>query len=146
MKNKDLIIKRANLFTLVQWLRQIPLTVEMTRERTRFIKSCSYVVEEMEARRIEMIKKYCNKDDKGEPIMLDNDGVMEFDFEDDKKELFKKEYEEFAKEEVNITQDNNKSKFQSIRDILANTSFEFKGILADEYNSWCEAFDSIDFS
>ena len=143
MKNNDkgLKIKLAHLLYLVQWLKALPLSKEQSRERTRFIRACSEFFSEADKRRIAIVKKYAKKDKNGEYILIEKDGKKEYDVSDKDREKLEKEYQETLEEEILIPLEGNKSKLAVISDILETTSFQFQGVLADEYDKWLTAFE-----
>ena len=143
--NKNLKIKAGNLLTLLRWLKQLPLPVETTRIRTRFIEESSKALSFMEEIRTELIKRLANKDKNGQLIVSENEsGNKEYDFTEENRKLLEDEYAKMLLKEVEIPQEGNKDKLKVIQEILLTTSFEFSGAIATEYDRWMDAFNNYD--
>lgn len=136
-------IKLNNFISLVAWLRQLPLSSEMSKERSRFVKLAEPHLNDLFLARMKLLNEYAKKGENGELIMLDMDGRKEYDIPPGKKKEAEDKYAELLNAELDIPIEGNKSKLQSIKEILKTTSFEFSGKLADEYLEWAIAFDQL---
>lgn len=122
-----------------------------SRLRTRFLKAIEPAVTEIGEERLKMAKEFADKNDKGEPILLDKEGNVTTEEKDGvtfqmKERLaeFNKEFAAFLDEEFRVNVDStNREMFTVIRDILLNTSEEFTGRMATLYDDWCVAFENI---
>ena len=130
--------------SLVRWLRILPLSSEMSKERTRFIKLAEPYINSLLGERVSILNKYADKNENGELIIIEADGRKEYQISPDKREQAEKEYAEKLQTVLDFPLEGNKSKLQSIKEILKTTSFEFSGQLADEYLAWDEAFSKLE--
>lgn len=151
----ELKIKNNNLVSLTRWLNGIALPGKESRVRTRFVELASEHIADIDEKRIELLKQHAKKDDKGEPILIEDmvkdeasgedipSGTKRYDLEDQDK--FKKEFDAVMEEEfvLDVT-DGHKDKCKVVRDIILNTNEEFSGPVAKEYETWCAAFEVLD--
>lgn len=134
-----LIIKRNLLNGLGMWLNGLSLAGRDSRVRTKFVEVLAAEVKEMELTRIEMLKKYANKDEEGNLIVTDKeDGTKHYeipDQEDVKK--FVAEYAEYVNETVSF-----KDVTEQIKSIVLDTTEKIDSSIASQYSLWCEAFEA----
>lgn len=139
-------IKNKHLMSLCQFIAALPLGGQESRERTRFIEVVSPRITEMEAERVSLLKKYAEKDDKDQPIMVEDTktGRTSYDLGDEGMASFTKEYEDYANEEFVLDiLDGNISKVKTIKNLVLNTDEKFNGATAAEYDAWCQAFEAL---
>ena len=136
-------IRIRNIISLVRWLQALPLSSEISKERTRFIKMAEPYINDLLMKRGEILNKYAEKDENGQLKMEEKDGVRRHIIPKDKEGQAEKEYADTLGTILEIPLDGNKSKLLSIKEILKTTSYEFSGWLADEYLAWDEAFESV---
>jgi hypothetical protein len=148
-------ISNGHLIALTRWLNNISLAGQESRERTRFIETVSPHIKEIDEKRIELVKKYANKNDDGTPATVfdseitNDDGTVtrqgeHFDVPEEQMENLNKEFEAYLQEnfELNIG-DGNIAKFNTVKGIVLNTTEKFQGSFAVEYDEWCKAFESV---
>src|SRR3990167_7532413 len=73
---KALTIQNNLVRPLAEWLGKQALHGAESRQRSRFIKLLAERNDDGEKYRIELCKKHSEKDEKGEPIMLDEKGEV----------------------------------------------------------------------
>lgn len=144
---KPFTLKQYTLTPLANWLVGLELPGKQSRARNRFIKDIRPRIEEIEQTRIDLNKQYATKDDKGNPLEVEVDGVKRFDFIDENLEKFKKEWTEYLQEEYVLEIDAGiSSYFHQVADMVLNTDATFKdsadGMLASYYDEWCTAFEA----
>lgn len=140
------------IWSLQTWLFNQMLHGSQSRERTRFIKLIAERGREIEEVRMDLLKKHAEKNDKGETLYLDHEGKETTVFPENGKykitpqneDLFVKEYAEYLKEELIIdVTEANKSMISTIGTILAETTFNFEGVMSERYDEWCIAFENV---
>ncbi len=154
-----------------EWIANQMLHGEESRARTRFLKSIAERVKEIDDTRIELLKKFAEKQEvkvgeKGKeetkmmPVMtyLDKTGGPEGQpvekettdpnvgkrYKISDIDGFNKEYQEYLDETyiIDVTPANRDIIYR-IKDILLKTHEEFSGRMALLYDEWCEAFENI---
>ena len=136
-------IRTTNLISLVKWLRSLPLSSEMSKERTRFVKMAEPYINDLLLKRVEILNKYAEKDEGGQFKMEEKDGLRQHIIPSAGREQAEKAYADALSLLLDIPPDGNKSKLLAVKEILETTSFEFSGWIADEYLTWSEAFESV---
>ncbi len=135
---------------LTSWLAKQMLHGPASRNRTRFVKLVSDRLNEID-KEIQKLREECSaKDKKGNTIYFDKDGkettekekAVRFKIEDQKR--FNEEWEKYMQENyvIDVTPAT-KDIVYGVRDIVLNTMEEFSGAMAQRYDQWCEAFESI---
>jgi hypothetical protein len=136
--------------SLFAFLNGLLLHGKESRARTRFLAMVTPRVQEVENQRLEIAKNNAKKNKKGEIVYLDSEGK---ETEDPKKgkqiliasdENFKKELMDYLNEDyiIDVTPANAEDIY-IVRDILNDTTAEFKGAEAQRYFEWTEAFQNI---
>lgn len=152
-------IKNKDIAPLLTWMGELgKLTGKQVRERTRFIDIFRPRVEQNIKLWMEILKKYSNLDEKGEPAKKMIGPVEHFDIPEDKVESYEKEYSEFLDENyvLDITE-SNKITFREMKNLVLNTEFTFgpkegdnpiesdKRIRqANDYAIWCKSFEKLE--
>ena len=93
---KTLKLTNGDLDILVK-MTSVELSFERSRSRNKFLKLLQPFLEDREKSRLEILKKLCNKDEKGEPVMVSNG----FDIKGKEKE-WGEEYIKLMDEEIII--------------------------------------------
>lgn len=151
-------IKNKFLVGLGSWLNELQLSGKESRERTRFVNLLVDRLTENEKFRAELIRKYAQKDEEGNPKKRMEEGAGEiWDLLPEDMEKYAKEYNEMMDEEFVIdVLEGNKEKVKVVTDIVLNTNYVFgpkEGDSAEEkqakirqmndYGIWCEAFEAV---
>lgn len=148
---KTLKIKNYLIIPLAKWLMDQALPGRMSRARNRFLAVMRPRFEEIESTRLELGKKHAKKDDKENPIEIEEDGVKRFDMTDEGREAFKKEYLDYVNEEsvFDITPAN-EGDMKLVAQIVLNTGETFtdtpEAPRATQYDEWCKAFEEAGLS
>lgn len=142
-----LVIKNRNLVTLCNFLNSLPLTGTESRERVKFVQSCTPHVEQLEARRLKMAEEFADKDPDGKPVMVeDANGAMTFDISEENTASFKKSFDEILDAEFEMSvEDGNLTKLRTVKLLVLGTDQKFSGSMAAEHAAWCEAFEKLEF-
>jgi len=152
-ENKVLTLINYQLLPLAKFLGEEKLNGKDSRYRTRFLKVLADRIEENEKERLELCKKFSVKQEvSGQEVSvyLDKEGKDTLDekqsvaFKLGDLKAFNDEYALMLNETliIDITPAN-KDMVYTVKDVLFNTSVEFKDGNAASYNTWCEAFESI---
>lgn len=103
----------------------------------------------------QLLIKYSTKDEKGEPVTKDVNGVVNYDVSNEMLAEFQKEDQELLNENfiIEITPANQEM-FQVMKDFVLNTNYTFgpsetdtdeqkqlKIQQANDYDTWCNAFE-----
>lgn len=144
--NPTLKMQRKYALGLGQWLNSLALIGRESRERTKFVELLSEEVKENEAMRLEVIKKFAEKDDKGEPVIVEGDEnkAAHFAVPDDKLADFNKEMLAYLDEEFVISGEGLKNRLMIVKSIVLNTTEKIEPNIASEYDKWCEAFEKME--
>lgn len=160
MMNVAFKIPKVQLAPLFEWLSSVQLSGKESRERTRFNALLIEGIKELEKDRLELLEKYAEIDkETGEKKKAVDNGVEHFVIPDDLKADFTKEIADLYDEEFVIDSlEGNKSKMQTVRDIVLNTDYKFgprEGDTPEEkakrvresanYEVWCNAFEAVNF-
>lgn len=145
-KTNSLKIKNRNLTTLLRFLASVPLAGKESRERTRFIEVCEPRIIEMDKLRNELLQKFSEKDEAGQPVLVENpDGTNRYDVSPTNLEEFQTAYNAYGEEDFTLDiLDGNISKVRTVRDLILNTDQKFSGQTAAEYDKWCDAFEALE--
>lgn len=148
-------ISNQNLISLVRWLNLINLSGNESRERTKFIQLAESRIREIEENRINIVKKYANKNDDGTPRIVhdsetedENGNIIKsgerFDVPEESVGPMNTEFSAYLGEdwELDIS-DGNIAKFNTVKKIVLETTEKFSGSLAQQYDEWCKAFESV---
>lgn len=143
--------------SLFQWLSNQNLHGKASRARTRFLKSIQPRLAELDEERKKLAEEHTEKkqvkegDKKVEKIVyLDEKGKDTTDSGTGRtykiKDIpaFNKAYAEYLNEDfiIDVTPSNREIIYE-VKDLLLSTQDEFKGGMADIYDSWCESFENI---
>lgn len=154
-------IKNAFLVGLASWLNEVPLQGSESRERTRFNNILIERIQENEKFRSELLEKYVEKDENGARKKKMNEINEEvWDMSEENMVLYTKEYGDLMGEEfIMDILDGNKQKLKVMKDVVLNTTYVFGPKDSDspqeragkirqmhDYESWCQAFEAVDFS
>lgn len=139
-------IKRKYILGLGNWLASLTLTGQDSRNRTKFIESLNDEVKENELTRLEVLKKYADKDeDTGELKVIENekDGSKHYHIADDKMPDFQKEFTTFLESDLVIGGEGLKTRLETVKNIVLNPDVKIEKDIASDYDKWCEAFESM---
>lgn len=152
-ETKVLTLKNHTLLPLAKFLGESKLNGKDSRYRTRFLKVLVERIEETEKERLELCKKYSEKqmvNGVETSVLVDKDGKDTFDekvsvaFKLGNLDEFNKEYLSLLNETLVIdVTPANKDMIYTVKDVLLNTTVEFKDGDAATYNTWCDAFESM---
>lgn len=155
-------LKKGLLIGLASWLGELVLTGKESRERTKFIRTIVAGYQELEKDRKGILEEAANKDEDGKPVIIkgvDNE-VDHFDIPDEKMvEVNKQIVDLFNEDYVLDVVPSNEQNIKLIRDIVLNTDYKFgpregdtateataKMRQANDYDTWCDAFESLKFA
>lgn len=159
-----LIYLKPKVKTLPVFLDGLLLHGKESRARSRFLKLLIDKTVEIDNERKNMILEVCKKNSKGEPVFIcdeteEKDGksittekettdetkAKKYAFANPKDEDdFNKEWQEFLNEYFIIdVLPSNSEVIYIVKDLILNVKQEFMGEEADQYNEWCDAFESI---
>lgn len=143
----ELKIKNRNLISLTQFLGQVPLVGTESRERTKFIQECAPHLEELDGRRRELAASYAEKDEDGNPVLIEGDNGTQFDLSEESQAKFDADMKKILDEEFTLgVEVGNLTKLRTVKKIILETDLKLGGQLAFEYDAWCEAMESLDLS
>lgn len=143
---EPLKLKNYLLIPLAKWLMDQELPGRMSRSRNRFLDIIRPRFEEIENTRLELGKKHAKKDEKGNPIEIEQDGVKRFDMTDEGREAFRKDYTEYINEEsvFDVTAAN-EADMKVVAKVVLETDEKFSDApenpIATHYSEWCTAFE-----
>lgn len=156
----NFILRNKYLLGLANWLNELQLIGRESRERSKFVSGLSVKIKEIEDLRLELIKEYSTKDEKGnQNIRIENEKQV-FDVPQEKIKEINERYLQILEKDfsLEITEDN-KSSMNLIRDLIINTNYVFgpkegtselekenKIKQANAYVVWVEAFEKINIS
>lgn len=108
-----------------------------SRMRTRFIKTLQERMALVKEEHLDLIKQYSEKDENGEPKIIEKDGQQVYDVQD--MEAFNKEYNELMLEELVVEETvANKDVLNAVRNAVLNCDQEFSGQDALVFDRFCE--------
>jgi mRNA-degrading endonuclease HigB of HigAB toxin-antitoxin module len=152
-------IKKMFLLGLASWLAEQNLVGRLSRERSRFVQILSAEINKIEEERKAIIEKYVEKEEDGTTWKktVDN-GVERWSIPEEKQAEMQKEYADLMDEDFVLDiGEEHKAKTLTVKDILLNTDYKFgpqgttnpaeaeaKVRQANDYEKWCEAFESLD--
>ena len=135
---KTLKLTNGDLDILVK-MTSVELSFERSRSRNKFLKLLQPFLEDREKSRLEILKKLCNKDEKGEPVMVSNG----FDIKGKEKE-WGEEYIKLMDEEIIIdVLPSNEKEIQAVRDVIINNSQPITVAESMELEKVVEAIENI---
>ena len=150
-KDKTLTFKTYHVNPLGTWLQGLELPGKQSRARNRFITDfIGDKSKEIEEQRQTMLKKYAEKDDKGEPKMkkLPEGDQQVYDINPANLAKYNDEFVEYMGEDYII--DVTKAKEADIKviaDLVLNTEEKFVdkqgNLAATMYNEWCNVFETL---
>lgn len=148
---RGLKLKNANFIGLVRWLQGQQLQGKQSRLRTNFVDVCMDHVKAIDEHRIELLKQYAHKDDKGNYVMITDElGRENYDIDDPDMAVLNKEFEKFMDEEYVIALPNEtwqaghlRKLFGFVSELLESTTHKFQGKEAEDYDRWCSAFEAL---
>jgi len=144
---EPLKLKNYLIIPLAKWLMDLELPGRMSRSRNRFLDVIRPRFEEVENTRLELGKKHAKKDEKGNPIEIEDEGIKRFDMDDAGREAFKKDYVEYINEEsvFDVTAAN-EADMKAVAQIVLETDEKFSDTpespRATQYSEWCTAFEA----
>lgn len=158
--SKAFKLKNRYVLGLATWLNDQSLAGKDSRERTKFVTLLAAHLNETDKDRVELLKKYAEKDEKGEFKMKEENGKQVYDLLPDKLVEFGKEYSELLDEDFIIDiLEGNKSKFETVKRIVLDTDYKFgprendtpeekdeRVKLMNQYDLWAEAFEEVKIS
>lgn len=154
-------IQNKFLVGLASWLSEIQLGGIESRERTRFVNILVERIQENEKFRLELLDKYTEKDEEGNKKKKMNEFEEEvWDLSPENTILYTKEFGELMDEDfVMDILDGNKQKIKVMKEVVLNTNYVFgprdtdspqekiaKIRQMNDYDSWCQAFEKVEFA
>lgn len=140
-----LTLKLSSIETLRRFLFMLPLQGQASRQRTQFCNLILPVSLEIEAKRKELLKKYADLDEKGEPktYIDETDGGQEkFEISDENEKKFTEELTAFVSNDHTVNFDgDNIQLFNRIAQILSTSDYKFTGRDAIEFDLWMNALE-----
>lgn len=114
---KKMIIKKYEAQGLAEFLEKIEVMNKLSRLRTKFIKKLVAITVELEEDRVALCEEYSNKDNEGNPIVIDNVYSV-----NDREEL-DRHINELKSEELAIEAGEYSSNFKPLFDFLDSEAF-----------------------
>lgn len=144
METRVFAIEKGSLISLTNWLVRQPIPGMKSRERTRFVEAVRPEIAGFQKWRIDLVKEYAEVDEKGGYVLVEDDyGRQNYDMSEENRKKV---------EDVIATKLNEKFKlsigpeleksYAFVKNFILNTSVEFSGPEADEYDKWCSAFEN----
>jgi hypothetical protein len=101
-------------------------------------------VKENEATRLEIIKKYADLDEKGEPKLTEKeDGSKHFEIPDEKLTEFQDEFTKFLETKAEFGGVGLKTRLETVKNIVLNTTEKIDPAVAYDYDAWCTSFEEM---
>lgn len=136
--------------SLAEWLIQQLLHGPASRARTRFLRLVEPRITEISSERIRLLREYSKKDATDKALYIDKDGKETTDetkavkaaLKDEQK--FNDEFTSYLNEDfvLDVTPAVSDAIY-GVRDILLQTTEQFEGRGATNYEEWCQCFESI---
>lgn len=143
-ENPTLLLKRKYILGLGNWLSRLSLFGRESRERTKFIETLAEQMKENDAVRIEILKKYADKDESGEPVVVNEEKGAHYSVSDDKMPEFAAEMNAYLDEDFVVEGEGNRQRLKVLKDVIINTDTKIAPEVAAEYDKWCEAFEKVE--
>lgn len=128
----------------VNFIMSEELSSKLSRMRSRFVEGqAKPQMNLINEERMEIVSKYCKKDDQGElKVIEDEHGNSRYDIED--MEGFNKDFLELMNEYFVVEANQEKKEMlECIKQIVINTPKLFKGSDAIEYDKWCDIVEEL---
>ncbi|MGG0891696.1 hypothetical protein [Cytobacillus horneckiae] len=130
-------IKNEMIPLITEFVAELPLVRKHSRHRRELIKMLSEQYKKVDEQRIEIVKDYCEKDDKGKPIMKGE--TVQIPDENMKKYL--EDVAELKNEVYVIEGGNSRELIRTMRTILLKfEDQEYQGKDSTTYDYLCEQF------
>jgi hypothetical protein len=146
-ESKELVfrLKRKYILGLGRWLSGLTLQGRDSRERTKFVESLSEEMKENELTRMDLLHDFADKDEAGEPLMVDGENNSKhYKVSDENMPKFTQKMNEMLDEEIVMSGPGNIQRFKTIKNIILNTTEPITPDLAEDYVKWCEAAEAIE--
>lgn len=131
-------IKNHLLEQPIGLLFNLELKGKQSRHRTKFIKRLDTALKEVKEGHEQLLKEHSNKDEEGNPIVIDN----RYDIKN--VEEFNKDFKELYDEEFIIDSPADDEMLKTVKDILLNCEESFSGAQASVYDELCDIFENAD--
>lgn len=138
---------------LASWLANLNLVGKKSRLRTRFILLLRTRLEEIASERKRLFEDYGEKNKDGKFIYINKDGEETTKPENEARlkikdgkteEQLDKEFNDYLEEDFVIdVSPQSEETIYGVSEIVLNTEEKFFGLMADNYDKWCEAFEKI---
>lgn len=139
----NIIIFNHEINSFASYLLGFELKGKETRMRTRFVKVLTSKLQQIEEERIILIKEYAHLDEEANPVRItDEEGNSVYDMKD--ANGFAVEYTKLQNEELIIIQDeSNADMLRTIKSIILNDERSYSGLLAFQFDRWCEIIEQV---
>lgn len=135
-------IRTYELDRFMEFLMEFELNGKDSRLRTRFVRLLNEYVNRFSEEHHDLILRFAEKDDAGEPNIIEKDGIKQYDVKD--VVGFNKEYFNLRNELLLIEEtEERKEMFNLIKEIILNCEKTFKGEEAFVYDRYCEIAETI---
>jgi len=111
-----------------------------SRHRTRIVKIIKNQMDEVEEQRIEIATEYANKDEKGNPIIVDG----YYDLTSDDLVEVNRAYKELMGEMFIISGDNEQEYLKTLKEVLLSSNEVYEGERAQVYDDMCSSLEESD--
>lgn len=136
---------RINNFELkhfANFLISLKLSGKESRMRTRFCKLLGEQMKQFEDERSLLIDQYAEKDNKGRPVVVEENGQRLYKIAD--REGFNRDFDILHREEFIIAHTEERIEMlRAVKEIVLNVDMEFKGEEAFAYDRWCEICEEL---
>lgn len=130
-------IENEKLEQAIDLLFNLELKGKQSRHRTKFIKTLTERLTEVQEQQDELIKEHCHLDESGEPRKIEND--TKWDIKDLK--AYVKDVNELYAEELVIDGGDAHGMLKTVKVVLDNCEVGYSGQEAMTYDYLCEAFE-----
>lgn len=139
-----MIIKNNDLMGLGNLLADLTLKGSASRLRTRFIKKLQKQLDKVEAEKQEILKNYGELDGNGNIKVEEENGTQVYVIRD--RQACEREIMELFEEVMEIEENEENEKMLTIiRDAILNCDKEFTGLMAFDYDRYCEMFENLTY-
>lgn len=144
MAEPSFTLKNRYILGLGNWLMSLSLYGRESRERTKFVEILSEQLKETEAMRVEILKKYADKDETGELKLIEKDGQKNYHIADELLPEFNKEMNQYLDETFTVEGSGNSERLKKIKFIILDTNEKIDSKIAAEYSVWADAAELIE--
>lgn len=138
-------LKNREINGLIEFLMKFELSGKQSRMRTRFCKLLAEKSAIIDSEKHELISQFGQKDDNGQLITsVDDNGNSVYNLTDSNG--FSREFNILMDEDFYIDETlERKEMLLTVKEIVLNCEFVFKGEEAIRYDNWCLALEEVEY-